>query len=102
MKLQEHVRNCTGHIKSGPARPMYEDWRTYENDGPKKHIGTHKKPRSKANCREYLSVSYKNFRFKDSGLTFEFRFLVGTGRFGVMIGRLCLSMASQLLIGDEL
>ena len=32
--------------------------------------------------------------FKNSGLTLEFRSLVGIGRSGVMIGRLCLNMGS--------
>ena len=41
-----------------------------------------------------VSVLYEDFGFKNSGLTLEFRFLVGIGRSGVMIGRLCLNMVS--------
>ena len=36
----------------------------------------------------------KDFGFKNSGLTLEFRSLVGIGRSGVMIGRLRLNMGS--------
>ena len=44
----------------------------------------------------------KKIGFKNSGVTLEFRFLLGILRSGVMIGRLCLNMVSQLLIGDKL
>ena len=58
--------------------------------------------RSKANGREHVFYVLCFFRFNNSGLTLEFRFLVGIGRSGVMIGRICLTMASQLLNGDKL
>ena len=41
-----------------------------------------------------LDEGIEHFGFKNSGLTLEFRFLVGIGRSGVMIGRLCLNMVS--------
>ena len=48
--------------------------------------------RSAVNSREYFPALYNKFGFKNSGLTLAFRFLVGIGRSGVMIGRLCLNM----------
>ena len=36
----------------------------------------------------------KTLGFKHSGLTFEFRVLLGIGRSGVMIGSLCLNVGS--------
>ena len=45
---------------------------------------------------------FKKIRVKNSGLMLEFRFLVGIGRSGFMIGRLCLNVVSELLIGDKL
>ena len=50
--------------------------------------------RSAVNTREHCSVLYLKIGFKNSGLMLEFRFLVGIGRSGVMIGRLCLNMVS--------
>ena len=50
--------------------------------------------RSKANSREVVSASYKCFGFKNSGLMIEFRLLIGIGRSGEMIGRICLDMVS--------
>ena len=44
--------------------------------------------------RESFNILYRNVGFKNSGLTLEFRFLVGIGRSGVMIGRVCLNMVS--------
>ena len=57
---------------------------------------------SKANSREVVSVLYQRLGFKNSGLMLEFGFLVGKGRSWVMIGRLCLDMVAELLVGDKL
>ena len=43
---------------------------------------------------ENVRFSYNNFGSKNLGLTLEFRFLVGIGSSGVMIGSLCLNMVS--------
>ena len=65
-------------------------------------------PRSKlANPGQHTStliliILYNNFEFKNSGLTLEFRFLVGIGRSGVMIGRFCLNIVFYLLHDAEL
>ena len=44
--------------------------------------------------RNFVSDAHENIRFNNSGLTLEFRFLVGIWRSDVMIGRLCLNMIS--------
>ena len=49
---------------------------------------------SEAYSREVCAVLYGDFEFNKSGLTLEFRLLVGMGRSGVMIGRICLDMVS--------
>ena len=43
---------------------------------------------------EFMFILFFFIGFENSGLTLEFRFLVGIGRSGVMIGRLCLNMGS--------
>ena len=44
----------------------------------------------------------KTIWLKKVGHMISFRLLVGIGRSGVMIGRICLSMVSQLLDGVQL
>ena len=62
--------------------------------------------RSAINSREDCSVLYKNKKnnigFNNSGLTLEFRSLVGIGRSGGMIGRCCLNMFPKFPQGSEL
>ena len=41
-----------------------------------------------------LEFLYEHFGLNNSGLTLEFRFLVGIGRSGVMIGSFYLNMVS--------
>ena len=41
-----------------------------------------------------VNVFLKCLTSKNAGLLFEFRFLVGIGRSGMMIGSLCLNMVS--------
>ena len=50
----------------------------------------------------YFLCLYKNFGFKHSGWTLEFRSLVGIGRSGWMIGSLCLDMVPKLPHGSKL
>ena len=50
--------------------------------------------RSNANSREVCSVLYKMFGLKNLSEMLEFRLLVGIGRSGMTIGRLCLKMVS--------
>jgi len=59
---------------------------------PKRLIGN-----SRFNKKTYINVKnikviYRNFGFKNLGLPLEFRFLVGIGSSGAMIGSLCLNM----------
>ena len=44
----------------------------------------------------------KTFGLKNLGLLLEFRSLVGIGRSGIMIGRLCLKMVKNAWCGAEL
>ena len=50
--------------------------------------------RSKADSRDVFSALCEIVWFQNSGLMIEFRLLVGIGRSGVMIGRICLNMVS--------
>ena len=56
------------------------------------YMYTHKS--SKADSRVFGSVLCKQIGVNNSGLMIEFRLLVGIGRSGVMIGRMCLDMVS--------
>ena len=66
-------------MKAGPSAPF---------------PGRAAKQRSIGVIRELFGFPYETNGFENSGLTLEFRFLVGIGRSGVMIGRLCLDMVS--------
>ena len=41
---------------------------------------------------KFVSVLNRKFWLNNSGLMIEFRLLVGIGRSGVLIGRICLKM----------
>ena len=70
-------------------------WALLVNTGAKK-IGAKKKR------RDFFPFYMKKFGFKNSGLTLEFRSLVGIGRSGGMIGRCCLNMVLKFQHGSEL